>query len=167
MRISYEGHRCHITVTSTSSCSSFLGLQMCRLWLFVNIFCIKRSLGGFSSGGVPPGIFEYGQVNGWMKPAEAADLCETDLQCGGFTFHGTLIHQMVYEVYFFHFVSSIRLLEDDFKSLDWTSYIVNRYLHYHLSIINSLWDYCTGIILYCLVCSSKLRRKCKTIRDLI
>ena len=81
----------------------------------------------FSSGMIHPGVFEYSDINGWMKPSEAAQLCENDLQCGGFTFHGILSTQLPYEIYFFHYVSDIFIDKEEFVGWDWTSYTVNRY----------------------------------------
>ena len=71
-------------------------------------------------------MFEYSNINGWMRPSEAVKLCEDDLQCGGFTFHGTLTPHRSYEIYFFHYVADIALDREDFLGWDWTSYTVRR-----------------------------------------
>ena len=103
-------------------------MSLCKMTLFVILFSLECALTGFSSGRIPPGMFEYSHINGWMNPGEAAMLCENDLQCGGFTFHGTLSYQIGYEVYFFHYVLTIKLVEDGVSDWDWTSYMVNRYV---------------------------------------
>ncbi len=43
---------------------------------------------GFYPGRVKPSRYEYPKHNGWMLPEEAAELCEKDLACAGFTFKG-------------------------------------------------------------------------------
>ncbi len=43
---------------------------------------------GFYPGRVKPSRYEYPKHNGWMSPAEAVEICEKDLACGGFTFKG-------------------------------------------------------------------------------
>ena len=40
-------------------------------------------------GRTPPSSFEYSKLNGFYSPKEAKNLCERDIQCGGFTFKGT------------------------------------------------------------------------------
>ena len=89
-------------------------------------FLLNHANAGFYHGMTVPGSFEYSNINGWMKPREAADLCERDTQCGGFTFHGTLTHEVEFEVFFFHFVETIFLDREDFQGWDWTTYKVNR-----------------------------------------
>ena len=103
-----------------------LQMALAKMLIILSLFLLKSVQSGFSSGMVNPGMFEYSHINGRMKPAEAVELCENDLQCGGFTFHGTLTHQIIYEVYFFHYVSEIFLDRVDFIGWDWTSYTVNR-----------------------------------------
>ena len=88
---------------------------------------VKLVQNRFSSGIILPGVFEYSDINGWMKPSEAAQFCENNLQCGGFTFHGILSTQLPYEIYFFHYVSDIFMDKEGFAGWDWTSYTVNRY----------------------------------------
>ncbi len=41
---------------------------------------------GFFIGKVPPGRFEYSELNGFYYPQEAKEICQSDLQCAGFTF---------------------------------------------------------------------------------
>ena len=95
--------------------------------LFVfEILFLERTFSGFSHGMIRPGKFEYSSLNGWMKSSEAAELCEKNLLCGGFTFHGTLNDQLDYEVFFFHYVAEIMLDKEEFVGWDWTSYTVNR-----------------------------------------
>ena len=90
------------------------------------LLSIQSAICGFSPGKIPPGKYEYSHINGRMRPAEATLLCEADLQCGGFTFQGTLTYQIVYQVFFFHYVSTIRLNEEGGSGWEWTSYTVNR-----------------------------------------
>jgi hypothetical protein len=51
----------------------------------------KKSSSGpkFIAGRIPPGGFEYSDLNGMYRPREAAKLCEKNLACAGFTFKGT------------------------------------------------------------------------------
>ena len=101
-------------------------MSVIKVLLFLNLLFVKIVQNGFSPGLIPPGVFEYSDINGWMKPSEALQLCENDLQCGGFTFHGTITSQLPYEVYFFHYVATIYLEKEEFVGWDWTSYIVKR-----------------------------------------
>ena len=41
---------------------------------------------GFYVGRISEGQYEYSSLNGWMTPRTAQDVCETDQQCGGFTY---------------------------------------------------------------------------------
>ena len=76
-------------------------------------------------GRVPPSKFEYDKLNGFYAPNRAKDLCEEDLQCGGFTFKGTRKSKDVKEIYFFHFIyDQISSLEEYIKYPHWTTYIV-------------------------------------------
>ena len=54
----------------------------------------KKSSPGpkFIAGRIPPGGFEYSELNGMYRPREAAKLCEKDLACAGFTFKGTALN---------------------------------------------------------------------------
>ena len=78
-------------------------------------------------GRVPPTRFEYSKLNGFYTPKKALELCEKDLQCGGFTFKGakTILTNKV-EIYFFH------IIKQDSASLalykrypQWSTYIVS------------------------------------------
>ena len=76
-------------------------------------------------GRVPPSHFEYPDINGYFTPLEAKNICEDDLQCGGFTFKGTKEHLDEREVYFFHFVrDDQQFLSEYMEYPHWTTYIV-------------------------------------------
>ena len=76
-------------------------------------------------GRVPPSRFEYAKINGHFTPNEAKNICEVDLQCGGFTFKGTKEHFGEVEVYFFHFVrGDDQYLSEYMEYPHWTTYIV-------------------------------------------
>ena len=47
--------------------------------------------GGFSVGRISEGQFEYSDLNGWMTPKKATDICKNDSQCGGFTYKVKLL----------------------------------------------------------------------------
>ena len=82
-------------------------------------------------GRTPPSIFEYSGINGFYSPKQAQSICETDLQCGGFTFKGSKkIKYTIPEVYFFHFINeSSSYLTTDIKYPHWTSYIIGSRDH--------------------------------------
>ena len=77
-------------------------------------------------GRTPPSSFEYSKLNGFYSPKEAKNLCERDIQCGGFTFKGTKrIKYIIPEVYFFHYINEKSdYLTDNIKYPHWTTYIV-------------------------------------------
>jgi hypothetical protein len=81
----------------------------------------------FLIGRIPPGRFEYPQLNGYFSPKEAARVCEADAACAGFTFKGTANSPKAsFETYFFHFVP--KELFEKGSGLEqfyhWTSYRV-------------------------------------------
>ena len=76
-------------------------------------------------GRVPPSSFEYAKINGHFTPTEAMNICEDDLQCGGFTFKGTKEHSDEVDVYFFHYVNGDeQSLREYMEYPHWTTYIV-------------------------------------------
>ena len=76
-------------------------------------------------GRVPPSQYEYPDINGYFTPLDAKNICEDDLQCGGFTFKGTKEHLDEREVYFFHFVrEDEQSLSEYMEYPHWTTYIV-------------------------------------------
>lgn len=82
----------------------------------------------FIFGRIPPGSFEYEELNGFFSPKKAVQICEGDPACGGFTFKGTPnLSKRKYEIYFFHFVPS-DVFEDKSKVqyYYWTSYLVKN-----------------------------------------
>ena len=50
-------------------------------------------------------------------------MCDEDLQCGGFTYKGSLLMGKPYQIYFFHLLINI---ETDLDSVKWTMYKANR-----------------------------------------
>ena len=74
-------------------------------------------------GRVPPSRFEYDKLNGYYSIKHAKQMCENDLQCGGFTFKGTKHDKLKRAIYFFHFIN----FENEYmKYPHWTSYIPDR-----------------------------------------
>ena len=75
-------------------------------------------------GRAPPTQFEYDRINGYYSPDQAKEICENDIQCGGFTFKGTRQNVERKNVYFFHYIDF-----DDPQNLKyphWTIYVPNR-----------------------------------------
>ena len=76
---------------------------------------------------VPPGQFEYSELNGEYSPKEAARVCEANLACGGFTFKGPPNSpKKEFEMFFFHYVRP-EVFEKRFseeQSFHWSSYVV-------------------------------------------
>ena len=67
----------------------------CLLQAIVHVFFInivssslpgERVQEGFYVGRISEGQFEYSDLNGWMTPRNAKDICEKDAKCGGFTY---------------------------------------------------------------------------------
>eukprot|EP00092_Neocalanus_flemingeri_P032574 GFUD01035430.1.p1 GENE.GFUD01035430.1~~GFUD01035430.1.p1 ORF type:complete len:611 (-),score=162.78 GFUD01035430.1:61-1893(-) len=79
--------------------------------------------GGFYVGRISEGQFEYSDLNGWMTPRKAKELCEKDAKCGGFTYKGSKILDRDYEIYFFHIVINV---EKDLNSFKWIYYQANK-----------------------------------------
>lgn len=81
------------------------------------------------SGRIPPGSFEYNQLNGFYTPKKAVQVCESDPACGGFTYKGTpSLQKLKYEVYFFHFVP-LNIFEETSsvqQYYHWTSFVVMK-----------------------------------------
>ena len=74
-------------------------------------------------GRVPPSRFEYDKLNGYYSIKHAKEICENDLQCGGFTFKGTKHDKLKRSIYFFHFIN---FQYEYMKYSHWTSYIPDR-----------------------------------------
>ena len=112
-------------------CFYFLSLT------FFNLLLLVHSKDGgktekvktkFTFGRIPPGSFEYSELNGFYSPKKAVTICEGDPACGGFTFKGTPnLSKRKYEIFFFHFVASD--VFDDKSKVQyyyWTSYLVKN-----------------------------------------
>ena len=84
---------------------------------------------GYFVGRIPPEQFEYRELskNNWMSPNEAARLCETDLECAGFTFRGSkdVLH-LATSIYFFHHFPADLLDQPSEYSASWVSYRAKR-----------------------------------------
>lgn len=92
--------------------------------LFAVILPLTHSLkpGFFVGRLAPSAVYEYPVLNGFFRPQEAKDLCEADLECGGFTFRGAKTSQQKQRVYFYRLVPKILKQEVP----QWSSYRVNR-----------------------------------------
>ena len=106
-------------------------LRIFIFWSTAEIFIVSV-MGKVSKmwyiGRAPPGRFEYDKINGFFTPQKAKSTCESDIQCGGFTFKGSKnITNHKREVYFFHFVSEqVSSLKEYIKYPHWTTYISRR-----------------------------------------
>ena len=119
---------------------------MCRVTSFLKLFLLltfvlavhtkvhtKKTINDlkpkFIIGRIPPGSFEYNQLNGFYTPKKAVQVCESDPACGGFTYKGTpSLPKLKYEVYFFHFVP-MNIFEESSSAQQyyhWTSYVVKK-----------------------------------------
>ena len=93
------------------------------IFLLCNIISVIKT--DWLVGRVPPSMFEYSNLNGWMLPSEAQSICEEDLQCGGFTFIGTrFLEQQERDVYFFHYIDMHDFKINGYKYSQWTTYLV-------------------------------------------
>ena len=99
--------------------------------LYFTIVIIETKVKRWYIGRTPPSSFEYPKINGFYAPKQAKNVCEMDLQCGGFTFKGS--KRMKYitpEVYFFHYINeSSSYLTTEIKYPHWTTYIVGSRDH--------------------------------------
>ena len=59
---------------------------------------IESAPNGFFVGRISEGQFEYTDLNGWMTPRTAIQLCEEDKKCGGFTYKVTICYQSSVEI---------------------------------------------------------------------
>lgn len=78
--------------------------------------------GGFYPGKVHFGQFEYAKLNGWMTPMKAIDICEANLACGGFTFRGPNISNLLVYVHFVHFIYPDGIDIVNSEGLKWSTY---------------------------------------------
>ncbi len=79
---------------------------------------------GFYAGRIKPSRFEYAEINGWMLPQNAVEICEKDFACAGFTFRGAYsIDYQPVEVYFFHYIKDAKPEENYYH---WSTYRVKR-----------------------------------------
>ena len=92
---------------------------------------VGNSLAHFIIGRVLPTEFDYADLNGIMRPSEAANVCENDPICAGFTYRGLRFHNVSlpetpYEILFFRFIASGINFDDDALFSNWVTYRVNR-----------------------------------------
>jgi hypothetical protein len=88
----------------------------------------KNGLTGFIVGRLNPDPgFELNRLNGFYTPDEAANLCERNVECAGFTFRGSKGASQKFGVKFFRFVGQ-KTFEEAKKGGNWiwTSYRVKR-----------------------------------------
>jgi hypothetical protein len=97
-----------------------------NLRIIIQVIVLKLCSAGFSTGRIKEGSFEYSTLNGWMTPKEAVKLCEEDVGCAGFTFHGVLIEDVEFEMYFFSYIPRIHFNSGHPSHWAWTSYKVSR-----------------------------------------
>jgi len=75
--------------------------------------------GQFAVGRIPAGRFELGTLNGWMNKHRAKETCEEHVECGGFTFRGSIAEEIEYEMFFF---KKVDYVEQNLKSFGWVYY---------------------------------------------
>ena len=84
---------------------------------------------GYFVGRILPEALEYRELskNNWMTPNEAANVCEEDIRCGGFTFRGSLdVLDLPANVYFVHHFRVDMLDQLQEYSANWVSYRAKR-----------------------------------------
>ncbi len=108
------------------------------LFKILSFICVALSKHGatesdqeikFLLGRIPPGRFEYPELNRYFSPKESVKICESDTSCGGFTFKGvTNSPRQEFETYFFHFVPKELFGRENSEnqSFHWTSYLVQK-----------------------------------------
>ena len=111
---------------SNNTCCNVWHIYIIYIQIYLTIGTREGKVKRWFIGRTPPSIFEYPGINGFYSPKQAQSICETDLQCGGFTFKGSKkIKYTIPEVYFFHFINeSSSYLTTEIKYPHWTSYIV-------------------------------------------
>eukprot|EP00095_Tigriopus_kingsejongensis_P005222 maker-scaffold585_size130225-snap-gene-0.20 protein:Tk05222 transcript:maker-scaffold585_size130225-snap-gene-0.20-mRNA-1 annotation:"bifunctional arginine demethylase and lysyl-hydroxylase jmjd6-like" len=108
---------------------SLVPRQMYLLALFLHtlIVSIGAKSSVFQPGKVPPNEFDLVELNGFHKPYEAIDLCESHPHCAGFTYRGlvnnTRFPDMTFETYFFRFIPFVDSQKPYFN---WVSYKTSR-----------------------------------------
>ena len=105
--------------------------HLCMI-LILSCFCINLIEGKekrWYIGRTPPSSFEYHRR--FYAPKQAKNVCEMDLQCGGFTFKGSKrINNIKREVYFFHYINErSSYLTTSIKYPHWTTYVVGSRDH--------------------------------------
>ncbi len=92
---------------------------------------VTRTDSGYAVGRLPVADgFDYDGLRGRHRPDEAAEACEADLECAGFTFRGSRTADVDAVTFFRRYVSAqdFRRLRSnpDPKRFHWTSYRVRR-----------------------------------------
>lgn len=90
----------------------------------------KKKLSGFIVGRIGPNShLELTRLNGKYYPSEAVKLCETDLECSGFTYLGAKGVSQLFDVKFFRFIDQKAFSDAKTAGFwSWTSYRVKRNL---------------------------------------
>ena len=95
--------------------------------LFILCFYVHYIMGIFFAGRIPPGQFEYANLNGWMFVEDARLKCDNDNACGGFTFKGSFnTKHLLMEIYFFHIVQLEPCERKEEQFLYWSTYKANK-----------------------------------------
>ena len=84
---------------------------------------------GFYIGKIPRGHYlEYTELNNFMYPKKAVELCEGDIECAGFAYSGAKTVGQPFYIYFYRYISpsSISMLPVTNEERVWTSYMVKR-----------------------------------------
>ena len=70
------------------------------------IWLVFRSVNAAFYPGIPMvGEHEMPELNDWMTVRKAVMLCETNLECAGFAFIGSLSFDIEYDIFFFRFIT--------------------------------------------------------------
>ena len=84
---------------------------------------------GFYIGKIPRGHYlDYAELNEFMYPKKAVELCEGDIECAGFAYSGAKSVGQPFYIYFYRYItpSSISMLSVTNEERVWTSYRVKR-----------------------------------------
>ena len=77
---------------------------------------------GLQIGSINYKNFEYKNQHSFMTSDEAIVKCETDVACGGFTFHGIDVPNRKHYIFFVHFIPFGGIMKSAESSLLWNTY---------------------------------------------
>ena len=77
---------------------------------------------GLQIGSINYKNFEYKNQHSFMTSDEAIAKCETDVACGGFTFHGIDVPNRKHYIFFVHFIPFGGIMKSAESSLLWNTY---------------------------------------------